>query len=117
MLFLAATKKKYDGYLVDLSEIQACRVKKEYEMDSAVYIWRIAADAFADRIVLQLDYKNDAPSLRLPFYDKSTDPVEEMQERAEKAKAWQSLISGALKKNGYKAYDNKKSVRRIQAVH
>lgn len=116
MLFIAATKKKYDGYLVDLDEIKTCTVKKEYEMSAAVYIKRIGVEAFVNRIVLQLDYKNGAQPLHLPFYDKTRDPIYEMKQRAEKAENWRHLLSEVMRKNAHKAGNNQKSFRRIPVL-
>ena len=71
ILFLDHTKRNYDGYLVDLAEIENVTVKKNYEMNGVAYIKRLGVDASVDSVVLQLVYKNGAKPLSLPFYKKS----------------------------------------------
>src|SRR5688572_15209356 len=54
LLFLVATKNKHHKYLINLNEIKSFTVKKDYDVVNASHIKRIGADAFIDRISLQV---------------------------------------------------------------
>jgi hypothetical protein len=110
ILFLGRTKKKYDGYLVDLAEIEKCTVKKKHELSGAAYIKHLGVDAFVDTVVLQLNYKNGTRPLSLPFYEKGKDPFYELRKRTEQAEEWQLFLSGRLKKNGHGTVGNKEVI-------
>jgi hypothetical protein len=110
ILFVGREKKKYDGYLVDLAEIENFSVEKKYELSGAAYIKHLGADAFVDRVVLQLNYKNGARPLSLPFYEKGRDPIYEIGQRTEQAEEWLSLLSRRLRKNGYETFGYKEGI-------
>ena len=109
MLFLAQTKKKYDGYLVDLNEIKMFAVKKEYARSGAVFIKGLGVEALLEKIELKLEYKNSTTFLSLPFYEKDKDPIYEIQERSEQAKGWQSLLTRVSKNDWYFANNDQKA--------
>jgi hypothetical protein len=109
MLFLAQTKKKYDGYLVDLNEIKMFAVKKEYARSGAVFIKGLGVEALLEKIELKLEYKNSTTFLSLPFYEKAKDPIYEIQERSEQAKGWQSLLTRVSKNDWYFANNDQKA--------
>ena len=99
LFFLGHTKKKYDGYLVDLAEIEKFTIKKVYATRGAPYSRRLGAVASIDSVSLELSYKNGAIPLSLPFYDKDKDPIYEVWNRLAQAKEWQSLLATRLNKN------------------
>lgn len=96
LLFLQAHGNKHNGYLVDLNEIKACVVKKEYGVIHEESLDGSSLESYINGIALQFDYKNGANPTFLTFYDRSTNLESEMRKRAEQAKVWQDLLSARL---------------------
>lgn len=71
-------------HLIDLAELQACRIVKE----------RNEMNGYISKIYLQCIFinKNDPP-LNLPFYDAEYDNVYRMLRLAKKASYWESSIN------------------------
>jgi hypothetical protein len=117
LLFLEASRYKYAGYLIDLKEIETCKAKREYGALNTRFVdRRIAAHSNVNKIALQFDYKNGAPSLALPFYDKTTDPILEMQARDEQAKGWQASLSTLFTTSGDGTEQSKNPSRNTYAT-
>lgn len=93
LLFLVRTGNKEDGYLVDLEDVKSCTVNKSY---GPIKNSRTNPGAYIKMIALQLNYKNGAKPLLLPFYIKAIDAVSEIMERAKQAKEWQTLLSASM---------------------
>lgn len=110
IMFLVREKRKYDGYLVDLAEIESCTVEKKYQLSGAAYIKRLGVDAIVERVVLKLNYKNGALPLALPFYQKAKDPIYEIAKRTEQANEWQHFLSRRLKEGGHQIVNDKEEM-------
>lgn len=111
VLFLEASGHKHDGYLIDLNDIQGCRVKNEYGTLNIGLKGGDSAEAYVNTIALQLDYINGAKPALLPFYDRATDPVFEMRARAALVKQWQALLSARLPRKREKIEPRNRSVK------
>ena len=97
LLFVQLTGNKEDGYLIDLEEVSSARVSRTYTP-----FWNgwTKSGSLVQTIGLQIEYKNGARPLLLPFYDNTTDPVFELREKSELAIRWQDLLSTGLDKPG-----------------
>lgn len=116
VLFLEARGSKRAGYLVGLEEIKNCVVKREYGAIPADSINNSSLESFVNRIALKLEYKNGTEPTVLTFYDSATDGENEIQERAEQAKAWQALLSTAIRKINNRPVQYKKSSGKREPV-
>ena len=105
LLFLVRTGNKEDGYLVDLEDVKSCTVNKSYGPTKKS---RKKPGAYIKMIALQLNYKNGAKPLLLPFYIKTIDPVSEIMEKAKQAKEWQTLLSASMTKKSNRMGKSKK---------
>ncbi len=94
LLYLVVTRSKQDGYLVDLEDVKSCMVITSYGPIKN----REKLGTDIKMIALQLNYKNGAKPLHLPFYSKAADQVFETEERKKQAKEWQSLLSAGMTK-------------------
>lgn len=112
VLFLEASGHKQDGYLIDLNDIQSCRIKNEYGNLNIGLKGGDSAEAYVNTIALQLDYINGAKPALLPFYDRATDGAFEMRARAELAKQWQAVLSARLPHKREKIEPRNRSVKR-----
>lgn len=110
ILFLDRTKKKYDGYLVDLAEIESCTVKKKFDLSGGAYIKRLGVEASVDSVVLRLNYKNGAKPLSLPFYEKSKDPIYDIRIRTDQANEWQLLLSRLVNEDNNEVEGDERNV-------
>jgi len=98
LLFFAAKTDKREGYLIQLDKLKSSVVNREFAVTKSASGYHATMATDVDKIVLQLNYKNGALPLDLPFYEKGSDSFFMMRQRAVKAIEWQSLISNRLTK-------------------
>lgn len=99
LLFFSKTRKKQEGYLVDLDEIKSATVKTEYGISNAYSKYHPNWEPRVEKIALQLHYKNGAKPLALDFYEKLSDQGNERWPRAAKAFEWEKLVTKRLKRS------------------
>ena len=102
LLFFTASRKKQDGYLVDLSEIKSVTYHQEYGLMFTEHSRKKAAICGTNKVFLRLIYKSDVPSLDLPFYEIEKDPAFEIWDREKLAKEWKGLLTAQLEGREYK---------------
>ena len=98
LLFLSKTRKKQEGYLVDLNELKSSTVKTEYGLSNAYSKYHSNWEPGVEKISLQLHYKNGAKPLDLTFYEKLSDNGNQRRLGAAKAFDWEKLVTKRLRR-------------------
>lgn len=95
ILFMQQTTTGHDGYLIDLADIASATIVKQHRP-----FWHrnMKSGVLVETIALQFDYKDDTPSLQLPFYKMSIDPVYYLSDREQQVKEWHGLVMAKLEK-------------------
>jgi hypothetical protein len=86
----------YSSFVIDLSEVKNCAVKKIYGTTNAGDLKPHALDQYLEKIVLQFELHHK-PSLEIVFYKNILNHVYETQELEQKAKHWETILSKMIR--------------------
>lgn len=80
-------------FVIDLAEVESCRVSKIYRSANAKN-----QDAYLHSIALEFDVVRSGQTVALPFYNPVRDAMQDAAEREAKAKSWASVLLKMLVK-------------------
>lgn len=89
-------KKRSNGsccLIVDLSNLEKCSIKKEYNSINAGELKSKKLHRFLKGIFLNLGFKNPSRVVTLPFYIAETDLQEDVAQAEVSAKKWEEIVS------------------------
>lgn len=93
LLYLKKTTKASSCLIIDLSTLENCSVRKEYNSIDAGELKNKKLHNFLKSIFLNLGFKNNSNRIMLPLYEEETDRYEDVIQVEAKAKKWETIVS------------------------
>lgn len=96
LLYLKKASNTSSCLIIDLSNLEKCSVRKEYNSINAGELKTRKLHHFLKSIFLNLGFKNDSRTITLPLYETETDSQEDVEQIEIKAKRWETIVSKLL---------------------
>jgi hypothetical protein len=96
LLYAKRTPGTSSCLIIDLNQLEACTIRKEYSSIDAGQLKTKKLQHFLKTILLNLVFKNGAGSLSLPLFDARKEQQVNIEQLEAKAKKWESLVSKVL---------------------
>jgi hypothetical protein len=93
LLYLRKAPNTSSCLIIDLSTLEKCSVRKEYNSISAGELKTKKLHHFVKSIFLNLGFKNNSNLIMLPLYQAETDSHEDVIQVEAKAKKWETIVS------------------------
>ncbi len=98
ILFLEQKDKgNYAAHILTLDEVIKCTVHQVYR-SIQVGDSKSRKEEYLEKVVLQFDCINSAPSFEVPFYKQEHNHFYEIEELKQKAKHWEVILSKLIKR-------------------
>ena len=96
-------------YIIELDKVKTISVKKCYSSIQPGELNRRKFEEFLKTIHLLFEYKNEADTIVLPFYENEIDNIDDLPKLERNARNWQLILSKmigsqnneGIKKNGF----------------
>jgi len=92
MLVVTREDGVFDSFIIDLTQIKNCSVKRVYGTIKAGDLKSRKLEQYLEKIVLHFDLKNK-PAVEIVFYKHFDNHIYEIMEMDQKAKAWETVLS------------------------
>jgi hypothetical protein len=93
LLYLKKASNTSSCLIIDLSTLEKCSVRKEYNSISAGELKTKKLHHFLKSIFLHLGFKNKAGAITLPLYQVEKDSNEDIIQIEAKARKWETIVS------------------------
>jgi hypothetical protein len=96
LLYLEQNHKKPTCIVIDVSQLEKCVLKKQYESIEADGLKKRKLHDYLATIFLQLSFKHHSKLVHLPLFEKNKDKNMDLEQLEEKAKEWEKAVSKLL---------------------
>jgi len=96
LLYLKKASSTSSCLIIDLTTLERCSVRKEYNSIAAGELKTRKLHHFLKSIFLNLGFKNGSRTITLPLYEAETDNQEDVGQIEIKAKRWETIVSKLL---------------------
>lgn len=93
LLYVKKTTKVSSCLIIDLTNLENCLLRKEYNTIGAGELNTKKLPYFLKSIFLSLGFRNNSSRVILPLYQSETDGYEDVIQVEAKAKEWQTIVS------------------------
>jgi hypothetical protein len=96
VLVVEENEKKYDTKIIDLYEVNSCKVRKIYTGINSSNYKKDSVEDYLNSIALEFDFKNGQTPVAVSFYKMENHSIYEMPELETKTKYWETTLSKML---------------------
>ena len=96
VLVVEQQDKKYNSQIIDLYEVETCKMKKIYTAINSDGFKIDRIDDYLNCIALEFDFKTGKDSVAVLFYKDESHSVYEIAELETKTKHWEAMLSKML---------------------
>lgn len=98
LLVLSGVKKGHlQEYVIDLSDVKTCSVKKYYGKINANGLRHKRLEQYLEKMVMHFDFHSKKQAVDILFYKPAHDTIHELPQLEQKAQKWKRLLSKLLK--------------------
>jgi len=96
LLIVKEKNKNFDIHIIDLAEVKACKVKKEYAAIDINGYKRNRPEDFLRSITLEFEFRTDRPPVAAFFYRNENNSIYEIPELEARVRNWEAMLSKML---------------------
>ena len=98
ILVVEEKNKNYDSHIIDLDEVDSCKVKKIYAAININDYKQNRPEEYLQSIALEFTFRTDTPPLSTYFYRNADNSLYEIRELETRVRNWETMLSKMLQK-------------------
>jgi len=111
VLIVEEKNKNYNSHIIDLAEVNTCKVKKIYAAIDINKYKKDRPEEYLKSITLEFDFKTDRAPVVAYFYRNESNSIYEIRELEARARNWEMMLSKLLQKQTGLALQLQKQVK------